>query len=121
MLISPIYTKGLESIEETSKTSAASILTASRLIGMTLSISWISSWGTSRFQDLTNGVKLLPLLTQTNINSTTDTSSIQLQISKAGLQLFNDFFLIAAILCIIAIIPVLLIKNSLIQASDISN
>ena len=121
MLISPIYTKGLESIEETSKTSAASILTASRLIGMTLSISWISSWGTSRFQDLTNGIQLLPLLTQTNINSTTDTSSIQLQISEAGLQLFNDFFLIAAILCIIGIIPVLLIKNSLIKVSDISN
>ena len=121
MLISPIYTKGLESIEETSKTSAASILTASRLIGMTLSISWISSWGTSRFQDLTNGIQLLPLLTQTNINSTTDTSSIQLQMSEAGLQLFNDFFLIAAILCIIGIIPVLLIKNSLIKVSDISN
>ena len=111
MLISPIYSKGLESIQETYKTTAASILTVSRLIGMTLTISWISAWGTSRFKELTNDIHILPIFSQTNLNSNNLTSDIQLQITESGLKLFNEFFLIASILCVIGIIPLILIKN----------
>ena len=111
MLISPIYSKGLESIQETYKTTAASILTVSRLIGMTLTISWISAWGTSRFKELTNDIHILPIFIQTNLNSNNLTSDIQLQITESGLKLFNEFFLIASILCVIGIIPLILIKN----------
>ncbi|MBN18663.1 MAG: hypothetical protein CL758_04190 [Chloroflexi bacterium] len=111
MLISPIYTKGLDCIEESYKTTAASMLTVSRLIGMTLTISWISAWGTTRFKVLTNDIQIFPILNQINLNSNNETNDIQLQIIEAGLKLFNEFFLIACIICIIGIIPALLINN----------
>ena len=113
MLISPIYSKGLESVKETYKTTAASILTVSRLIGMTMTISWISAWGTSRFKNLTNDIQIFPIFNQTNLNSNNVTSDIQIQITQAGLKLFNEFFLIASIICIIGIIPLILVKNKL--------
>ena len=48
---------------------------------------------------------------ETNLNSNNLTSDIQLQITESGLKLFNEFFLIASILCVIGIIPLILIKN----------
>ena len=94
--ISPITYSAMKNINDTERGSASSLLTLSRMLGMTIGLSSLTAWGTTRFSQLTSdveGFSLDPLaqqkLTETTLNS--------------GLQVFQEFFLIGLIVCIISI------------------
>ena len=94
--ISPITYSAMKNINDAERGSASSLLTLSRMLGMTIGLSSLTAWGTTRFSQLTSdveGFSLDPLaqqkLTETTLNS--------------GLQVFQEFFLIGLIVCIISI------------------
>ena len=94
--ISPITYCAMKNIQDTERGSASSMLTLSRMLGMTIGLSSLTAWRTTRFSQLTSdleGFSLDPLaqqeLTDVTLNS--------------GLQVFQEFFLIGLIVCLISI------------------
>ena len=94
--ISPITYCAMKNIQDTERGSASSMLTLSRMLGMTIGLSSLTAWGTTRFSQLTSdleGFSLDPLaqqeLTDVTLNS--------------GLQVFQEFFLIGLVICLISI------------------
>ena len=94
--ISPITFCAMKQIKDTERGSASSILTVSRMLGMTIGLSSLTAWGTTRFSSLTSdleGFSLDPLAQQ----KMTDTTL------NSGLQVFQEFFLIGLFVSLIAI------------------
>ena len=94
--ISPITYCAMKNIQDTERGSASSVLTLSRMLGMTIGLSSLTAWGTTRFSQLTSdleGFSLDPLAQQELTDSTL----------SSGLQVFQEFFFIGLIVCLISI------------------
>ena len=94
--ISPITFCAMKQIKDTERGSASSILTVSRMLGMTIGLSSLTAWGTTRFSSLTSdleGFSLDPLAQQKLTDATLN----------SGLQVFQEFFLIGLFVSLIAI------------------
>ncbi|MYD95546.1 MAG: MFS transporter [Chloroflexi bacterium] len=78
---------------------AASLVTASRMVGMALGLAALSAWGIERFYSLTADVTLGPNFAET-----------QAQLLGAGVTVFQNLFMISGILALVAIVPALLMK-----------
>ena len=78
---------------------AASLVTASRMVGMALGLAALSAWGIERFYSLTAEVTFGLNFAET-----------QAQFLGAGLTVFQDLFLISGVLALVAIVPALLMK-----------
>ncbi len=96
LIIAPIALAATNSVEEGVRGTAAGLITSMRMIGMTLGLAALSAWGAGRFQDLV-----------ANIDDNLDFLSAEYgaQVTDAGFNLFNNFFLIAMGVCLLAIIP----------------
>ena len=75
---------------------AASLVTASRMVGMALGLAALSAWGIERFYSLTAHV--------------VPSESAQDQLIDAGVTVFQNLFMIAGFLSLLAILPALLMK-----------
>ena len=85
---------------------AAGVVTATRIVGMTLGLAALTAWGTGRFHNLVAGMHLpFPLPGETPSESQQRAQEFQETVTGIGLNLFNDFFLIAMVVCLIAIVP----------------
>ena len=71
-----------------------------RLLGMTVGLAAISSYGSTRFDALATAIDL----------SLLDPKYGQ-EISEAGMTVFSEFFLAAMVLCLIAMLPALLMRT----------
>lgn len=100
VLIAPIILAAINSTLPSMAGAASGVITTSRFLGMTIGLAAMASWGASRFERLLSGVSL-------PINS----SEFESSISNIGTQLFSDFFIAAATLCLIALIPCTLMAN----------
>jgi MFS family permease len=89
MVIAPIYTAVINSIKEGQKATGASLVTLMRMTGMMIGLAALTSWGTGRYAVLLGKVEELK------------------QLPEATLGLFHDFFLAAAIICLIGLLPAL--------------
>ena len=78
---------------------AASLVTASRMVGMALGLSALSAWGIERFYSLTAHV---------TIGATYEATEAPL--IEAGVTVFQNLFMIAGFLSLIAILPALLMR-----------
>ncbi|MDC0035085.1 MFS transporter [Chloroflexi bacterium] len=110
LLIAPITASAINNSVMKYRGAAAGIISSSRFLGMTLGIAAISAWGSKRFQDLLLGIDLT-----TKKTGGIENSSIvfENQLLLAGINLFHNFFFIAALLCLIGILPcLLLVKNN---------
>ncbi len=106
LVIAPIALAATNSVETGVRGAAAALITASRLVGMTLGLATLTAWGSGRFQTLVAGIRLpFPLPGETAAQAELRALEYQSQISEAGLTLFQDFFLVAMALCLVAIIP----------------
>ena len=76
---------------------------------MTIGLAAMASWGSSKFEHLLSGVTL-PINSGAQ-ESGQALSEFESSITNIGTQLFNDFFMTAAVLCLIALIPCILVKN----------
>ena len=78
---------------------AASLVTASRMVGMALGLSALSAWGIERFYSLTAHVTIGATYEET-----------EAPLIEAGVTVFQNLFMIAGVLSLVAILPALLMR-----------
>ncbi len=110
-VLGPIGTSATTPIGQDSMTTGAALVTVSRMIGMALGLSAISSWGVRR-------VSALAEVSTATITRTPDMSEIayQSQLQNARLvdatyHTFEEFFLIAAVVVGLGVIAALFFHN----------
>ena len=107
----PIMTRALSSAGEEYRGTAASLVTVSRMLGMALGLSALSAWGVEHFQVLTAGLELpIPQPGEAAEALRARQEAYTAGLSEAGLDLFHNFFNIAAAVALVAVIPALLMK-----------
>ena len=102
LVIAPIALAATNPAPPEIRGAAASLVTAMRMVGMTLGLAALAAWGAGRFQDLIAGIPIMPVAGETAAQAQVRFGA---QMTDAGLSLFSSFFLIAMAACIIAIIP----------------
>ena len=106
LVIAPIALAATNSVDVGLRGTAAGLITAMRMVGMTLGLATLTAWGTDRFQGLVAGIRLpFPLPGETAEQAQQRIAEFDAGLSDAGLTLFNDFFLVAMGVCLVAIIP----------------
>ena len=106
LLIAPIALAATESVREADRGTAAAMVTAMRIVGMTLGLATLTAWGSDRFQGLVSGIRLpFPLPGETAVQVQQRLTEFEAQLKGAGMTLFNDFFIIAAVVCLFALLP----------------
>ena len=99
LVIPPIGVSALSAAPSDYWGTAASLVTASRMVGMALGLAALSAWGIERFYSLT--ADFAPS------GSFQETEAILID---AGVTVFQDLFRIAGTLSLLAILPALLMK-----------
>ena len=106
LLIAPIALAAVNSVIDDARGAAAALITAMRVVGMTLGIAALTAWGTGRFDALVAGIGApFALPGETAEQAQARIAEGQQQLTDAGLTLFGDFFIVAAALCLIALLP----------------
>lgn len=95
LVISPITTAVLNSVGEHERGIASALVTVMRMIGMIVGLSALSSWGMRHFHVMTAGMSLQDIVASPE------------KLTASVLNLFQDFFFAAAIVCLLAILPAL--------------
>ena len=99
LVIPPINVSALSAAPSHYWGTAASLITASRMVGMALGLAALAAWGIERFYSLTVHVTIGPTYETT-----------QAPLIEAGVTVFQNLFMIAGFLSLIAIMPALLTK-----------
>ncbi len=99
LVIPPISVSALSAAPSHYWGTAASLVTASRMVGMALGLAALSAWGIERFYSLTAHV---------TIGSTFEET--QAPLIEAGVTVFQNLFMIAGFLSLLAIVPALLMR-----------
>ena len=99
LVIPPIGVSALSASPSDYWGAAASLVTASRMVGMALGLAALSAWGIERFYSLTADVGLGPNYEET-----------EAILIGAGVTVFQNLFMISGFLSLIAIVPALLMK-----------
>ena len=104
LVIAPILHRALSAVGENYRATAASLVTVSRMMGMTLGLAAMSAWGVEHFQVLTSGLEF-PILQP---GETSEAHAARLEqytadVNTAGLTVFRNFFRAAAIISLAAI------------------
>ena len=75
-----------------------------RVLGMTLGLAALTAWGSDRFQTLVSGISLpFALPGDTAAQSQRRVEEFDSQLRNAGMDLFSEFFVIAAGICVLAL------------------
>lgn len=107
LLIVPIALAGTETVNEGIRATAASMVTAMRIVGMTFGLAALTAWGVGRFNLLTADIRL-PFDADDAATAQDRIDRFGEQIQDAGMALFQEFFLIAAAACLLAVVPAVL-------------
>ena len=99
LVIPPIGLSALSAAPSHYWGAAASLVTASRMVGMALGLAALSAWGIERFYNLTAHVTLGATPAET-----------EAPLIEAGVTVFQNLFMIAGFLSLFAILPALLMK-----------
>ncbi len=106
LLIAPIALAAVNSAPVELRGAASAVVTAMRVVGMTFGLAALTAWGTGRFQQLVVGLELpLALPGETAEQTQARVREFEIALTDAGLSVFNDFFLIAMAVALIAILP----------------
>jgi uncharacterized membrane protein len=99
LVIATLTTGVMNSSQADQKGMASSIIITTRMIGMIIGLSAITSWGMGRFYLITEDTSL------------TDILNAPENVQQSFLGLFHNFFFAAMIICIVAVIPALFLRN----------
>jgi MFS family permease len=99
LVIPPISVSALSAAPSHYWGAAASLVTASRMVGMALGLAALSAWGIERFYSLTAHVTVGATFEET-----------EAPLIAAGVTVFQNMFTIAGFLSLIAILPALLMR-----------
>ncbi len=108
LLIAPIALGATEPVGHGDRGAAAGVVTAMRLLGMTLGLAAITAWGSQRFSILVSDLSIpLPLEGESSEAAAERFAEFQQTVTLIGMDLFVEFFVIAALVGAVAIIPAL--------------
>ena len=108
LVIAPITAHALGWVGEDYRGTAASLVVVSRMMGMTLGLAALSAWGVEHFQVLTTGLEFpLPQPGEEASVFEARAAEYSASLNTAGLELFRRFFMVAAVISLIAIVPAL--------------
>lgn len=99
LVIPPISVTALSAAPSHYWGTAASLITAARMVGMALGLAALSTWGIERFYSLTADVPIGPTYEETAA-----------PLIDAGVTVFQSLFTVAGILVLLAILPALSMK-----------
>ena len=107
----PIMTRALSTVGLDYRSTVASLVVVSRMIGMALGLAALAAWGVEHFQALTSGLAF-PVPVEGESSAALDARQIQYTeaLSEAGLALFHRFFQIASFVSLVAILPALAMR-----------
>ena len=106
LLIVPIVLAATDSVGDELRGTAAAVISASRMVGMTLGLTTLTAWGSERFQGLAAGIQLpLPRAGEPAAQAQQRLYVFNSELTSAGLTLFSEFFLIAMGVCLVAMLP----------------
>lgn len=109
LLIVPIALAGTETVGEGVRAVAASMVTAMRIVGMAFGLAALTAWGTSRFAFFASDIRLpFQAAGETTAQYQERVDQFTQQLQEAGMTLFQEFFLIGAAVCLLAVIPAVL-------------
>ena len=106
LVIPPIGVSALSAAPSDYWGAAASLVTASRMVGMALGLAALSAWGIERFYSLTAHVPLGENFEET-----------EAVLIDAGVTVFQNLFMITGFLSLLAIMPALLMKEEVGETS----
>ena len=105
LVIAPIALAATNSVNAQDRGTAAALITAARMVGMTLGLAALTAWGSGSFQERVAGLHLpLPVPGEAVEVSEQRVVEFEATLVDAGLTLFNDFFLVAMGVCLIAVL-----------------
>lgn len=105
LVIAPITTSALNAVRATQSGSASAIITVLRMVGMIVALAALAAWGYARFESLiASHSAQLPGETLTQY-----ASRLQVVATLALHQVLTDTFAIAAVLCVLSVIPALML------------
>jgi EmrB/QacA subfamily drug resistance transporter len=107
LVISPLATAVIDTVAKQQRGIAASIVLILRLMGMTIALSALTTWGVFRFNELSGALPLAQTTTTT--------------VAALSAQVMDEIFLAAGLMCAAALLPALFLKTaSLGRRSDSS-
>jgi MFS family permease len=90
---------------------ASALATVMRMIGMLIGLSSLTSWGLERFNALVAGLALpFPVADESAQISQQRIDAYQRAVLDASLSVFGEIFLVAAGVCVLALVPALLLR-----------
>ena len=107
LVIPPIGVSALSAAPSHYWGAAASLVTASRMVGMALGLAALSAWGIERFYSLTAHVTVGTTYEET-----------EAPLIEAGVTVFQNIFTIAGVLALLAILPALLMEVEEVEESE---
>ena len=108
----PIMTRVLSAAGEDYRGTAASLVVVSRMMGMTLGLAALSAWGVEHFQALTAGLEVpFPQAGEGIGTLGAKAAEYNAQLNAAGLSLFHNFFRIAGVVALVAIVPAVAMRG----------
>ncbi len=122
LLIAPIALAAVNSVSVELRGAAAAVVTAMRVVGMTFGLAALTAWGTGRFQQLVVGLELpLALPGETAEQTQARVREFEATLMDVGLSVFNEFFLVAMAVSLIAILPAIFMALRQDQTADKAN
>ncbi len=107
LVIPPIGVSALSAAPSDYWGAAASLVTASRMVGMALGLAALSAWGIERFYSLTADVTLGSSFEET-----------EAMLIGAGVTVFQDLFMISGFLSLVAVLSALLMRTEYVKEPD---
>ena len=106
IVVAPISATVISSVGSSWTATGSALVTVMRMIGQMVGLSALSSWGLRRFYDLMAGTSL-PLQTagMSDAEFQKLTATYEATMDAALRTVYSDFFLIAAIIAAVAVIP----------------
>jgi len=99
LVIAPLATAVIDSVGEEQRAIGSSLVVMTRMIGMIIGLSALSSWGMGHFQGMTAGISLEQILDYPE------------EVIQLALDLFRDFFIVSIGICLAGIVPALWLRR----------
>jgi hypothetical protein len=111
LVIAPISTSALNAVRAERTGTASSVITMLRMVGMIVGLAALTAWAFARFKQLVAGHPLpLPQPGESTAAYQGRVQAFTAQVVvPAAHQVYTDIFAVAAVLCLLGIIPALVL------------
>ena len=109
LVIAPIMAQALNAAPSEYHATVSSMVVVSRMMGMTLGLAALAAYGIEHFQTITSGMLLpLPAAGESAAETAARVAAYATELQNLGLSLFHRFFRIAAVVALLALVPLFL-------------